>query len=465
MKKEMLYLIVQSWYETKGNVNSLETVLKWVEKNNKHTHVYIQRIIFNSDDVWEYQSKEKGIVHKSNCFFSIKGLVKKENGIKITEQPIIIQEEIGYLGIICKKINGILNFLIQAKIEPGNINKVQISPTLQATKSNFMQVHGGKKPPYLEYFFNKSKYVVLVDQIQSEYSSYFMGKRNRNIIIVVDEEIEITPNHMWVTLGQIKELMKIDNLVNADLRTVISCIPFDLGILNKVELKSIESMFKNKSLLNSMINKDNNSEIIDINQYINDYKMMDTSVRQIVDLCELETWEFNIEKNEFLSLSNGSFKIIYCNIEIDGREVHKWTQPLIETSYINIIALIRCNDNGVMKFLVRTVSELGCLDKIEIGPTVIIASDEIELNDVESFFLEKYKNKENIIFDSMFSEEGGRFYNGQNRNVIIDIDKNALQLPKFKGYFWIDFYCLNQLIQNSNYINIHLRNLFAIIEL
>ena len=49
-------------------------------------------------------------------------------------------------GIICKKINGKLNLLMQAKIEPGNVNCVQISPTIQATKSNFTQVHGGKLP-------------------------------------------------------------------------------------------------------------------------------------------------------------------------------------------------------------------------------------------------------------------------------------------------------------------------------
>ena len=34
---------------------------------------------------------------------------------------------------------------MQAKIEPGNINKIQLSPTIQATKSNFTQKHGGRK--------------------------------------------------------------------------------------------------------------------------------------------------------------------------------------------------------------------------------------------------------------------------------------------------------------------------------
>ena len=143
----------------------------------------------------------------------------------MSEQPIIIQPEIGYLGIICQKINGVINFLMQAKIEPGNINYVQISPTIQATKSNFMRVHGGKMPPYFSYFENAEKYEIIYDQIQSEQSSRFLKKRNRNIIIMVNEDLSIHSNYKWMTLGQIKTLMKYDNLINMDTRTVIAGLP------------------------------------------------------------------------------------------------------------------------------------------------------------------------------------------------------------------------------------------------
>jgi len=115
---------------------------------------------------------------------------------------------------------------MQAKIEPGNINKVQVSPTIQATKSNFMQKHGGKKPAYLEYFINAAPSEIMVDQLQSEQSSRFYKKRNRNVILIVDEPISESTTHKWMTLGQIKKLMRYDNLVNMDTRTVLSCIPF-----------------------------------------------------------------------------------------------------------------------------------------------------------------------------------------------------------------------------------------------
>ena len=52
---------------------------------------------------------------------------------------------------------------------------------------------------------------------------------NRNIIIKIEEEIEMHDNFIWLTLGQIKELMHMDNLVNMDTRTVISGISFIYG--------------------------------------------------------------------------------------------------------------------------------------------------------------------------------------------------------------------------------------------
>ena len=120
--------------------------------------------------------KKLGLIkHKTNKFFTIEGINVKTNwgNVYEWEQPIINQPEIGYLGIITKEINGILYFLLQAKVEPGNVNNVQLSPTLQATKSNYTQIHKGAKPRYLEYFQNARKNEILLDQLQSEQGSRF----------------------------------------------------------------------------------------------------------------------------------------------------------------------------------------------------------------------------------------------------------------------------------------------------
>ena len=71
---------------------------------------------------------------------------------------------------------------------------------------------------------------------------------------------------------------------------------------------------------------------------------------------------------------------------------------------------------------------------------------------------------EEIILDVFLSEEGGRFYHEQNRNVIIKIaDDELKQLPE--GYFWVNYSTLNYMIQINNCLNIQLRNLLSLLKI
>lgn len=434
--------------------NSINEILEWIEKKNNEIHVVIKKNGLGDSDFWFYDDEEGAIVNKNRSFFAIKGIQKVVNGSVVAEQPILLQQEIGYLGIICKMIDGEMNLLMYAKIEPGNINHIQISPTIQATKSNFTQKHGGKKPAYLEYFVKASHYNIIVDQIQSEQSSRFLGKRNRNIIIEVDEneDIEVLPSHRWMTLSQLKELMKYDNLVNMDTRTVLSCIPAD-----KMEKFA---PINDEALKNSINCDDDNTP--ELYQYINNYKMFDESESKLVPLYSLESWE--TKDNEFVCKYPYSFKVVFCDIEIEGREVTHWTQPLFEATGIATFGLFTCVDNGIRKFLVQAKPEIGCFDKIELAPSVqreYICAE--KMNAVDNLFDQLVQDKKGIKFDTVLSEEGGRFYHEQNRNVIIEIDKNDLpELPD--GYFWTTYKVLNKLVQVNNCLDIQLRNLLSVME-
>ena len=106
-------------------LKSNEEILYWIEEKNKNLKVAI-----NKKDISQtnWFLDEDGVIrNEDNTFFQIKG-IKKYNSSNnmLLEQPILIQDEIGYLGIICKNFDGTMFFLMQAKIEPGNINKIQI---------------------------------------------------------------------------------------------------------------------------------------------------------------------------------------------------------------------------------------------------------------------------------------------------------------------------------------------------
>lgn len=454
--------IVRSWAYTGKTIYTYEELLEWVQHLNRTVEVSIHKNRLEDSDFWFYDEEQGCIRNKNNSFFQICGIRQNNEG-EALEQPIILQKEIGYLGILCKEIDGVLYFLMQAKIEPGNINKIQISPTLQATKSNFTQKHGGNKPAYLDYFVNASDYEIIVDQIQSEQSSRFYKKRNRNIIIKVDDNVEILPSFRWMTLHQIKQLMRIDNLVNMDTRTVLSCIPFYALTGELAKLTEVETLFQDKALFRSIFIGSGDNYLPQIYQAQNNYKMFEDSTSNIIPLSALKNWTMSTS-GEFVCDTPYPFKVVFCDIKIDGREVKHWTQPLFQATGIATFGLMMAEHNDIKLFLVKLKPEIGCFDGIELGPTVQTEAEfQNEEDSVTTLFWDKLHTQDGIIFDTLLSEEGGRFYHEQNRNILMETTLEEVG-PLPEGYFWVDFKTLNQLVQINNVLNIQLRNLLSLLE-
>ena len=429
--------IIKSWQNRTGNVNSMEDILAWITGLNENTHVKIEECNILDSNFWFYDDNSGEVLNRKKRFFSITGMKYFVDDEFIREQPIIMQPEIGYLGIICRKIDGVLNFLMQAKIEPGNVNCVQISPTIQATKSNFLRVHGGKLPTYFELFEKSAEHQVLYDQIQSEQASRFYHKRNRNMIMYVDEDIEIYPNFRWMTLGQIKELMKIDNLVNMDTRTVLSGLPFTGAAEDSNSRQEIAAAFSDPALCASIFSDDPQRGLPPLYRQLNDYKMFRDVRVETVPLNQLDDWK--VDNYGITSRKEADFMVRYYDIEIDGREVQKWQQPLFKAIGMATFGLLSRVHEGKREYLVKIKPEIGSFDFAEIGPSVQWepTHDHGDDNEVDELFRSKYQRKEGIMTDVILSEEGGRFYHEQNRNVIIYIDENELtEVPD--GYVWTD---------------------------
>ncbi|MCR5398591.1 MAG: NDP-hexose 2,3-dehydratase family protein, partial [Lachnospiraceae bacterium] len=252
---------------------------------------------------------------------------------------------------------------------------------------------------------------------------------------------------------------KQDNMVNMDTRTVLSCIPYVL-LGNDADVP-----FKNKSYFYKTAWNLDRKTIVELYHRINDYKMLHRPKTEIVRLDELKSW--SMKDNEFACNGDYPFNVIFCEISIEGREVTNWRQPLFASNGIATFGLICCDDEGMIKFLVQIKPEIGCFDLVEIGPTIqreFSMCPRLESDIVERIFTEKLKTGTGIIADCILSEEGGRFYREQNRNVIIKVDKAEIgDLPP--NYVWSDYGTLNILTQVNNCLNIQLRNLLSLLEL
>lgn len=451
----------------KEGVLKLSEFFKWLE-SRCHANIFsVEKTPLNKLKGWYFEKDTGNLVHESGKFFRIEGIDVQTNFGHTNHwmQPIINQPEIGILGFLVKKINGVVHFLIQAKMEPGNVNLVQISPTVQATRSNFTQVHGGLRPKYLDYFLDRKNNKFLIDQLQSEQGSRFLCKRNRNMIVEIpeNEDIEIYDDFCWLTLGQLFELLKIDNLVNMDSRTVLSCIRFD------DDEDKLDYLFKNRDklsfnqavLLSSLKNEP--LAVNDFDHILSWFTHMKTHYELKISriaLNQVKGWQ---NDGNVIRTENGKyFSIIGVSVKASNREVQGWEQPLIESAKGGILCLICQKKNGILHFLIQGRVEPGNFDCIEMAPTLQCTPSNYTQTNLFPPFYDFVVNArpEQIRYTALQSEEGGRFYHDQNRYLVIEANENQeLKLPD--NYIWMTIHQLKGFIRFNNYLNIEARGLLS----
>lgn len=461
MNKEYSELIFLS-YQSKLSLHDLDFVFDWIEGLRDKTRVNVEITSLSDLDQWSFDDKCGKIKHYSNKFFSIEGIEVYTNWgvVNNWRQPIINQPEIGILGILCKVINGVLHFLIQAKIEPGNINIIQLSPTVQATKSNFTKVHKGKLPKYLEYFQHIDQNNIIIDQLQSEQGARFLKKRNRNLVVYADVN-EIAGEFIWLTLNQIKELLKVPNLVNMDTRTVLSGLFPNFNLLAQSIDCSELSSFGRSLFRSAQPEGDRLNSLFEVTSFMANQKFCYELFTRNCSLIDLGDWIY--DQNKIYHQEGKFFEVIGVSVSIESREVTNWCQPMIRPCNTGVCAFILKEINGIVYLLVQSKIECGNLDIVELAPTVQCITGDYKDPMYDVPFLEyvlDVDNKKSILFDNFLSEEGGRFYHDVNRNIVVLAgDDFSEKLPE--RYMWLTFHQVFNLLRFNNIFNIQARSLIS----
>ena len=82
---------------------------------------------------------------------------------------------------------------------------------------------------------------------------------------------------------------------------------------------------------------------------------------------------------------------------------------------------------------------------------------------MDKLFFELCDSGAEIKNNVILSEEGGRFYHEENKNVIIKVRPEQIG-ELSDGYFWLDYKTLNHMVQYNNVLNIQLRNLLSLLD-
>ncbi|WP_411083294.1 NDP-hexose 2,3-dehydratase family protein [Streptomyces sp. cmx-18-6] len=423
-----------SWSRT-GDVEG------WLAERLRAHRFRVDRIPFSALEGWSFAEGTGNLRHRSGGFFSVEGQrVTVDSGpVRCWEQPVIHQPEVGILGILVKEFDGVAHFLMQAKMEPGNRNLIQLSPTVQATYSNYTKVHRGADVPYLDHFLAPAPGSVVADVLQSEHGSWFHRKRNRNMIVFTRDQVPPAENFRWLTLGQIGELLRADNVVNMDARTVLSCLPSP-GAGDAREEREALSWFTAERSRHTVR----------------------AELRPLNSLAGWRKGPFAVEHER-----GRYFDVVAVSVEAGSREVGGWTQPLIEPRGLGVTAFLTRWADGGPQVLVHARVEGGFRNTVELSPTVQCLPDNhawLPPGDRPPFLDAVLRARpEQIHYEAVHSEEGGRFLNAESRYLLVEAGEEDVPDVLPPGYRWVTPALLSRLVRHSHYLNVQARSLLSVL--
>jgi oxidase EvaA len=411
---------------------------EWLARRRERSPFQVVRVPFDRLDGWGFAPGTGDLVQANGRFFSVEGVhVQTDYGhLREWSQPIIHQPDVAILGILAKEIDGVLHFLMQAKMEPGNLNAAQISPTVQATSSNYLRTHKGAPARYVEYFTEPRRGRPLVDILQSEQGSWFRGKRNRNVVMEVTGEVEQHEDFVWLTLGQIHDLLLRPHLVNMDARTVLSCLPA-AGPDDHAPLRPDA----------------------EIRSWLTERKAAYTLTTRPVPLDSVPGWRRSAD--EIFHQDGRYFTVVGVSVRATIREVRSWCQPLLAPRGAGLAAFVVRRVGGVPHLLARADLRPGYRDVVELGPTVQCTPRNYDTAppDRRPAFLDLVLSAEGgVRYDVEQSEEGGRFQRAVTRHLIVEVGED-FPLPTPPDFTWLTAAQLTALTRASYQVNIEARSL------
>jgi oxidase EvaA len=220
--------LLLSMLDRDRHLHNIEQVISWITRKKALYDLEVERIPLREVKKWIIDKEE--IYHQDRKYFSVMG-VNVEIGnreVQSWDQPLIEASQEGIIAFIIKKINGVYHFLVQAKLEAGNFDIVELAPTVQCLTGNYRKGFNEYDVQFLEEVLTAPPEQIWYDTHQSEEGGRFYQEQNRNMIIEAADDfpMEVPDDYMWITLNQMKTFIRFNNYLNIAARSLIAAIRF-----------------------------------------------------------------------------------------------------------------------------------------------------------------------------------------------------------------------------------------------
>jgi len=423
-------------------------IISWISKRRGLSKLKVETIPISNIKNWIFTGKN--ITHEKNYFFSIIGVevYSEQKKELVWEQPIILQQEVGVLGFIIQDAK----ILLQAKTEPGNVNGTQIGPSVQATVSNYMKVHGGEETKFLRYFLESDdSYECISNSVQLEHSTRFMNKSNQNSIIRLRSGYflnDIDDRFRWFEIRELLSLLEEDYLINTDTRSVlVSCNWGELTSNNIAFFSDLQHNGLKHWLNESYYQKGSSTRIFEVLKELQNQNKYNFKIK---DLDKLKNWS----ANEDVIYDNDQVEFVVKGFRVSAtdREVSYWEQPLVHNLGLEKVVLYCQKKDGVLKFLLNAQIIIGMDKALVWGPSVQNIKEDGNI----SF------EGQTVLAECIQSDEGGRFYQSKCLYQIIELPERV-KVTKSDMSYWASLSEIQNLVMQNKKTTNELRSVLSLL--
>ena len=183
-----------------------------------------------------------------------------------------------------------------------------------------------------------------------------------------------------------------------------------------------------------------------------------------IKLHDMKNWI--ITKKNIFHKSKNFFSIIGVRVSTESREVNYWDQPIIKNKNMAftgfIVKKINFTTHYLVRFSLKPGLKFGGLSCTVNTSNVNDYKKNNNLSFKSKFILKNFffrKRKYVVKYDTIQSDEGGRFYQSQIRNMVIQL-KDQQKVKIDNNYKWISQNQMIYLIKRG-VLDIEARLLFA----
>lgn len=441
----------------------MKKLLAWLNERRQSCRMVFRSIKLAECKEWRLDGGR--LEHTTGGFFSVGGLMAEavDKSFGTVVQPIIFQPEIGILGFVVRETAASsleYEWLLQAKAEPGNQERVQLAPTVQATYSNYTRLHGGAKTHYLSYFTGARETKTLSDSLQSEQGTRFAVKFNRNMVQYVDDRIEYRSEMFrWTSSTELKQALLEDYAINTDARSVIAAAPWALVAAYGGPFAGNDAPTSFRALCRASYCAD-----VDAAFHGTAVAMLEAARSQLdlnVRLCDLEelpNWTRH-EDGIDSAVSGGEFTVGYYAVEAPERETSAWDQPLLKSLSVGEVVLVTQVRAGMLRVLLNLSFEAGLTGGVEFGPSYQTETRSEAMRQLKAHVDTKGSEPELSVLQS---DEGGRFMKSHARYSLILLPESNEVADATHG-LWVTLSELEQLCRTPKLLTNEARSCVSLL--